>query len=392
MSKHRIAFILFLASIVAVIGGPWASAGPGVTYPPATLYAQPAAALIFQPGGTPNAAVGLYTTWATLYTAASAVTNPVVIVDSSKGAATVPAGSYTIDGWTLTSSSSGGFSTLTFADGAAPVIAAANLMIAGGLTVQTAATSAPTFTIANGAFPSVIMQGGSFLWNTSAATQPLFRIASGGFLNIYAGDGSVIEVPPGGGTGSIVDVASGGTAVVTLVENGTLGANCITGAGTAQITFPPIPGIVHTQNDAGNVLWESGPATTATFSAAASLTASTAAQNIPPSGTTTVLASADNLGTIVGGQGVIADLYVSFTGSASNSGGQTAAVQCYRNGSAITGLATSGTATTTGVKTAHVALANPIVYNGGDVMTCRLTTGSLIGALTDITVAIGSNP
>lgn len=385
-------FAVFCAALFGIASSTWAVGQSPVSraYPP-SAETLPGAAYIFQPGGTANAAAGVYTTWATLYAAAAKVRCPFVGIDSSISAATVPSGSYTFDCWTLSSVSTPNFSTLTFADGAL-VTLNVNLVVDGGLTIQTAATTAPTFSTPGASFPAIFLRGGSYMWNTSAATQPFVRAPPGGFVEIYGGEGSIIEVPPGGGTGTIVDVGDGGTGLVTLTENGNLGPYSLSGAGKLQVTWPQIAASVHASQDAGTILWYGGPPATATFAAASSLTGSTAAQNIPPSGTVTVLSSTDNLGTSIAALGAIGNLNCSFTGSASNTLGQTAAFAVFRNGSAVTGLSTSGTATTALAHAAAASLASSVLTSPNDYINVRLTTGNLVGALTDVMCVVGNNP
>lgn len=386
LGRHLFLPSVFLLLALAAAG---AGAAPGVTYPPTTVYAQPAATFVFLPGGTANPSAGVYTTWATLYAAAHAVRNPTVIVDSTSGSPTVPAGSWTLSNWTFTTNT---YATLVFADNALCTVAY-NLWIEGGLNFQTAATTAPTFTVAASAFANVFVEHDSIVSNTPAATQPFFRQATGGFLTFWVSDTSFLGYY-GNGAGTMVDVPSGGNAYVWLDQSSSLLPSTLSGAGLIKVLWAPslqASSISSTQS-ATNIVWLSGPATTASFSAAASLTASAAAQNIPPSGTATVLASADNLGVMVGGTGVVSRLYVSFTGSASNIGGQTAAVSCFLGGVAMTGFTVSGLATTAGVHAGNINVAAaPIFYPAGSIFTCRLTTGSLTGALSDITVALGGN-
>lgn len=148
MSARRILAILTVpVALVLCLGVRNARSGP----------ATPAAAttpFVFWPGGIADPATSVYTDWTSLYVAASAVTNPTVIVDDSAGAAEVPSGTWTVDGWTLESGSND-WATLYFADGALMVLHD-NLIVDQGLTLETEATSAPTFTALPGYYPATV--------------------------------------------------------------------------------------------------------------------------------------------------------------------------------------------------------------------------------------------
>lgn len=131
------------------------------------------------------------------------------------------------------------------------------------------------------------------------------------------------------------------------------------------------------------------------FYAAASLTTQTTPQYVPVSALATTTANTGggilvtNGGT---GQSTIAGFRVSFTGDAANVGGQTATIQIYKNGVAITTAVTSALATTAGTKTASVDLTSaPIALADGDLIQAAVIIGvaGLTAVLTNVHVALG---
>ena len=92
------------------------------------------------------------------------------------------------------------------------------------------------------------------------------------------------------------------------------------------------------------------------------------------------------------GQSVISGFRVNFTGDAANVGGQTATIQLYKNGVAITTAVTSALATTAGTKTASVDLSTaPITLADGDLIQAAVIigVGALTAVLTNVHVALG---
>jgi hypothetical protein len=346
------------------------------------------ASFTYQPGGA--AAPGVYTSWSSLYAAASRVRCPVVVVDGSAsgGNATVPTGTYDFDCWTIISNNA---ADLTFSDGA-HVSLCYSMAIDFGATMQIGVTSSPTFTSPAGCNPQIILRGTSYLWTTAGATQPLILATGGSYYSIVSAEPAGIGTS---GSGPLMEVDDGGTGDILLGAGAYLGASSLAGVGTYAVTFPAAADatISGTQPDAGGlILWYTGPVTTAAFGASAGLTTASA-QNIPPSATATTLVSADNLGILTTAQGSCNNFYVSYTGSSSNVSGQTVSFQCARNGSNVSGLGVSGLATTAGVHSYDTAAAEAgaqCLSARGDIWICHMTNSAPLSAvLTDITVAIG---
>ena len=384
--RRILAILTVLVALVLCLGVRNARSGP----------ATPAAAttpFVFWPGGIADPATSVYTDWTSLYVAASAVTNPTVIVDDSAGAAEVPSGTWTVDGWTLESGSND-WATLYFADGALMVLHN-NLIVDQGLTLETEATSAPTFTALPGYYPTIFFRGASYVWNTSATAAPFFYAPSGSFLYIFVGEASVFESLGAyhGGGYPLVQTDLGGFSLLTFGDQTTMGPQVLSGPGRYQITWTQVTSAVYSyQPGASAIGWYSGPAITAAFGASASLVGTTAPQGLSPgSGPTTTTST--GLGVVLMRGGVIGDLAVRFAGDAANVAGQTAEVECARNGGPIgTGLSVSGLPTTAGLHTGWASLPLTVYYDPEDVVACSLTTGSLSAPLTSIMVTLGNDP
>jgi len=84
---------------------------------------------VFQPGGTPDPTKNIYDDWGDLYTDASAEPLPPrVLMDDQFAPVTIPAGTYTLDGWTLQSANQLS-TTVYLADGANVNVAAGGTAI-----------------------------------------------------------------------------------------------------------------------------------------------------------------------------------------------------------------------------------------------------------------------
>lgn len=202
----RIDALLALASDQGGGGGP-----PGIT-----------TSLVWKPGGV--AAGNVYTTWTTLYAAILALgsTYYTIGVDTSLGAAIVPAGAYSLGSglWT----SSGGFSAMSFAAGATIQATAITLYSIewSGSDVWDVTAGISVFIISDGAELDNSGAGQFFrVHNTAIAGQVLLR---GAFVG-----------PSGGG---IFRVDAGANGQVLATENTTIFATALVSgfAGTLQYT------------------------------------------------------------------------------------------------------------------------------------------------------------
>ena len=349
---------------------------------------------VLWPGGIADPATSVFTDWTDLYVAASAVTNPHVVVDDRLAAAVVPAGGpWALDGWTLENGSNA-WSVLHFADGAAATLCF-NLDIDHGLTIQTEATTTPTFTATPGCYPSIFLHDASFVWNGAEATQPFFYVPAGGYWYLFANDGSVVEsLGAYDSAGSpLVKCDPGGLAALTFVDQTTMGPGVLAGAGRFQVTWTQTSAAVHADQPAASaVYWYSGPATTATFAARETLAGTTDPQTVPAGrDARPTLASESRLGVLVAAPGVVGDLRVVYFGDAADAADEVA-VACYRNGVAVPGLAAAGLPAGAGSHVGSATLALPVLYDDADVFHCEITTGALAVPLRDVQVVLGNHP
>lgn len=168
---------------------------------------------VWQPGGT--AGGNVFVTWPSLYTALSAVKGPKwVAVDTSHGAATIPAGAYNLSDVTFTDALGTATPTITLAVGVTFTASTTNLRLEN-VVMQSNATAtvwAPT--------------AGAFLGLKTAAVECLaagafFDPAAGG--GVIAEDGSVI----GDGTHAVILIENTTSTFVELFTGATLAANAI---------------------------------------------------------------------------------------------------------------------------------------------------------------------
>lgn len=100
---------------------------------------------VFQPGGTAGGKT--YTSWSALYTAANAAAGPkLVFIDTTFSAATIPAGSYTITGWTLFALPKSTRTALSLAEG----VTLTGSWAAHNLALSTAATTGNPVVVTSG--------------------------------------------------------------------------------------------------------------------------------------------------------------------------------------------------------------------------------------------------
>lgn len=203
-------------------------------------YSRDKATLVFQPGGT--AGGNVYTSWASLYAAISTVSQgPIVIsVDSSLGAATIPAGAYTLTDVRFHGARSNG-DLLTVASGVTwtGVREFQDLTVAfqNNATVETISTvaggqlrfircvlnmvgsSAAVWAMTNGSFSAAIFQGGNILNSTT----PIFSVALGTtafpIFQLFAAPNGV-PVGMFTGAGAVLAQSDGTVAIPTFTGIG----------------------------------------------------------------------------------------------------------------------------------------------------------------------------
>jgi hypothetical protein len=200
--------------------------------------------LVYRPGGV--AGPNVFTTWATLIMAASAIQGPkLVTIDDTDGATTVPAGSWDLFGWIIQGvvpfgdpASAGKTTQLLFQNGAT--------IAPGGLPylVQFASlvsqnTTGNVFTapvVAPKAPPAALIIGDAGTVATDSTTPgalPFFHSPDGASLDLLL----LIGASLGDGTASawVVDDATGQSGVLLAGFQATVEPNALSGAGAVSV-------------------------------------------------------------------------------------------------------------------------------------------------------------
>ena len=218
--------------VTGATGPQGAQGSPGVTGATGPQGPVGYASFVYRPGGV--AAGNVYTTWATLYAALSAVAGPkTVAVDNSLagGPATVPTGLYDLSEVTLQPGTSLLNSpTLNFLNGAH--LTASQLSISYGLIVTTdAAATSKTMTVPSGGFTYITLSGDSNL--QALGSQP--------FVDIQAGGGILMNLDQlallGDGTHAAVQIdGSGSFGNIYVLNDSEIATSGVTGTGLGNLT------------------------------------------------------------------------------------------------------------------------------------------------------------
>lgn len=202
------------------------------------------ATFYYQPGGI--ASSSLFTTWSSLYTAASAVNGPVfVIVDDSISSAHITSGGpYNLDEWTIIwKSNDVGAGTLTVDTGATFSFKFLNIV---GLFFQNSNTSTPcTINDASGFFYLSIYGDGPELLSTTSAA--LLRLQAGTFV-IQTQNGTL-----GDGNHPVLTVDTGKNAGLLIYQKSVIAAHALTGAGTINANLSGDTSFNATQDVSGTL-------------------------------------------------------------------------------------------------------------------------------------------
>jgi len=219
---------------------------------------------VYQEGGTPGR--NRFTTFDGAYLAAAAVRNtrPTFAIDRTFGNPVVLAGGpYVLDGFIFDTfnSTTGGYTTLTWNDGA--IIECSTIFVVrGGLTFISLATSAPNWTTVAGQFPQMILEETAFLENAAPASQPFMFVPNGGFAQVLADTQTFLNA--GGSITPLFEAVGTGNLQVYLAPSCAMGSDTLTGAGKIQVFYDPSTAasgqISSSQPGATNLEWVSGPA------------------------------------------------------------------------------------------------------------------------------------
>jgi len=213
-------------------GGGGSSGGSGQTY-----------SYVLQPGGT--AGGNVYTSWSTLYAAASAVKGGArVVVDDSLGAVHITTGSWNIDQWTFATPASftnaNGGTIINVDDGATFTFGTMTL----GPWIYMVAASATTspVTLATGEM-NVYMQAFSAINETGA--HPFFNVtgvAASAYLWLHMENSSI-----GDQTHATIELTSGAGGQINMVSS-EIHAAAIQGSGSGFLLFADVSSFVEAEN------------------------------------------------------------------------------------------------------------------------------------------------
>lgn len=241
--------------------------------------------LVFRPGGT--AGENVYTTWSSLYTAASTIQGqPVVLIDTSDGTAQIPSGTWAMDAWVLRGIGTPYATILGVASGATLTF---NKLFLDNVILQNQGTGTPiTMSAAN---QTIYVANWSEL-SSSSGSSPLVQVASTTAAIVIDNNSSISGSTPA------ITINSSDLLGLTLVARSANINGTIEGAGNLSI-YTGADAVVGTTTVSGTVtvtpygeatLVNYSPATAANWSPSTGLTAATAldqlASRVPASGIT----------------------------------------------------------------------------------------------------------
>jgi len=360
----------------------------------------------YQQGGTPNAAQGIYPSFASALTVARAMSqaNPTIVIDPTFGTPVIPPGTYNVAGMHLAAlAGAGAAAQIDVQDGAVLELEGSTLEISDGLIVNFKTTTTPAIHLPTGGKVTLInLDGltarnsgpgpGSALIMDSAATVPAIVVAAGA-LFIQAEDAGTLASL---GASALISVGAAAGLGITLDALAQLGANVLSSSsGVVDVSEANTTAVVNRSQSAltsPSVTWSSYPLLGAVASGSADLSNITPlVQRIPP-GEASATDTTPNLGRgqIQPATYRIAQGSFSFVGDAGNTHGQMASLQVYVDGVLQT-LTIPTLPTTAGKHTAEFALGDEaFVGSAGQVVTLALVLSADLDAdLSNITAAVG---
>ena len=180
---------------------------------------------LFQPGGTASPQTGTYTSWSALYTdlIQTAGCKRYVTIDDSLGTATIPSGTYNLEGVTLRGTTNS--PTLNLADGcvfSAWDGAEYNLSIVSN-------SNSPVYTI-DSAIAQVFLEITDNVTMQAQGSAPFVEVPAGGFLVFIMSDIAGLN----SGASAVIDIANGANLFLYMTVTATVNDDTISGAAGAD--------------------------------------------------------------------------------------------------------------------------------------------------------------